>query len=79
VRVRNAAKVAQAAVMAVESQTARLPGEDVAAELVAALEREMMVLDARIKAVDAATEQRFRRHQLADVITRMPTTRRITH
>jgi transposase len=71
-RVRNAQSIAQAAVAAAKSQTVRLPGEDVAAELVAALAREVMDLDARIKQADTAIEERFRRHPLATVILSMP-------
>ncbi|WP_107079920.1 IS110 family transposase, partial [Micromonospora sp. MH33] len=71
-RVRNAATIAEAAVTAAKSQTVRLPGEDVAAELVAALAKEVIDLDTRIKQADTAIEDRFRRHRLADVIVSMP-------
>jgi transposase len=70
--VRNAAAIAEAAVAAAKTQTVRLPGEEVAAELAAALAREVMDLDARIKQTDAAIEDRFRRHRLAEVILSMP-------
>ena len=70
--VRNATTIAEAAVVAAKSQTVRLPGEDVAAELVAALAKEVMDLDTRIKQADTAIEDRFRRHRLADVIISMP-------
>jgi transposase len=70
--VRNAARIAEAAVAAAMRQTVRLPGEELAANLVAALAREVIDLNARIKDVDAAIEERFRRHRLADVITSMP-------
>jgi len=70
--VRNAATIAAAAVAAARSQTVRLPGEDVAADLVAALAKEVMDLDIRIKQADKAIEDRFRRHRLADVIVSMP-------
>ena len=69
--VRNAATIA-AAVAAARSQTVRLPGEDVAADLVAALAKEVMDLDIRIKQADKAIEDRFRRHRMADVIVSMP-------
>lgn len=71
-RVRNAATIAAAAVAAARSQTVRLPGEDVAADLVAALAKEVIDLDTRIKQADKAIEDRFRRHRLADVIVSMP-------
>lgn len=70
--VRNADVIAEAAVAAAKTQTVRLAGEEVAADLVAALAREVMDLDAGIKAADSAIEERFRRHRLADVIVSMP-------
>lgn len=70
--VRNAASIAGAAVTAVKAQTVRLPGEEVAAGLVADLAREVIALDDRIKTTDADIEGRFRRHPLAEVITSMP-------
>ncbi len=70
--VRNAATIAAAAVTAAKAQTVRLAGEDVGAGLVAELAQGVMNLDARIKTTDADIEERFRRHPLAEVITRLP-------
>jgi transposase len=70
--VRNAARIAAAAVAAAKTQTVRLPGEQVAAGLVAQLAQGVMALDDRIKQTDADIEGRFRRHPLAEVITSMP-------
>jgi len=70
--VRNAATIATAAVAAAKSQTLRLPGEEVAAGLVAELAGEVIALDDRIKTTDADIEGRFRNHPLAEVITSMP-------
>jgi transposase len=70
--VRNAPSIAHAAVAAAKAQTVRLPGEEVAAGLVAQLAKEVMALDERIKHTDADIEDRFRRHPLAEVITSMP-------
>lgn len=70
--VHNAATIAAAAVAAAKTQTVRLPGEEVAAGLVADLAQGVMTLDDRIKATDADIEDRFRRHPLAEVITSMP-------
>jgi transposase len=70
--VRNAASIAKAAVTAAKAQTVRLPGEEVAAGLVAELAREVITLDDRIKTTDADIEGRFRRHRLAEVITSLP-------
>jgi transposase len=70
--VRNAAAIAAAAVAAARTQTVRLPGEEVAAGLVADLAQGVIALDDRIKITDADIEDRFRRHPLAEVITSMP-------
>jgi len=70
--VRTAATIAAAAVTAAKSQTVRLPGEEVAAGLVAELAGEVVALDDRIKSTDADIEDRFRRHPLAEVITSLP-------
>jgi transposase len=70
--VRNASTIAAAAVSAAKAQTVKLPGEDVAATLVAELAQGVIALDDRIKTTDADIEGRFRRHPLAEVITSMP-------
>jgi transposase len=54
--VRNAETIAAAAVAAAKAQTVRLPGEEVAAGLVAELAKEVISLDARIKTTDADIE-----------------------
>ena len=70
--VRNAPSIAAAAVAAAKTQTVRLPGEQVAAGLVAELAQGVIALDERIKTTDADIEGRFRRHPLAEVITSLP-------
>lgn len=70
--VRNAESIAQAAVTAAKAQAVRLPGEDVAAELVAESAQGVIDLDVRVKAVDAEIEARFRRHPLAEAIVSLP-------
>lgn len=70
--VRNAATIAAAAVAAVKTQTVRLPGEQVAAGLVAELAQGVIALDDRIKTTDADIEDRFRHHPLAEVIISLP-------
>lgn len=70
--VRNAATIATAAVTAAKSQTVRLPGEQVAAGLVAELAQGVITLDERIKSTDTAIEERFRDHPAAEVITSLP-------
>jgi transposase len=70
--VRNASTIAAAAVAAAKTQTVRLPGEEVAAALVAELAQGVISLDDRINATDVDIEGRFRRHRLAEVITSIP-------
>lgn len=70
--VRNASTIAAAAVSAAKAQTVKLPGEEVAATLVAELAQGVITLDDRIKTTDANIEGRFRRHRLTEVITSMP-------
>ncbi|WP_460730488.1 IS110 family RNA-guided transposase, partial [Nocardia heshunensis] len=68
----TATRIAEATVAAAKTQTTRLPGEDVAAELVAALAKEVLRLDDQIAELDTAIEARFRHHRLAEVITSLP-------
>jgi transposase len=70
--VRNAAAIAASAVAAAKTQMVRLPGEQVAAGIVAELAQGVMALDERITQTDADIEDRFRRHPLAEVIISMP-------
>jgi transposase len=71
-KVRGAAALAAAAVRAAEAQTITLPGEQLAAQLVARLAEEVMALDEQIKEVDELIGDRFRRHPAATVITSLP-------
>ncbi len=57
--VRNAAMIASAAVAAAKTQMVRLPGEGVAAGLVADLAKEVIALDERIKTTDATSRTDF--------------------
>ncbi|ADG77530.1 Transposase IS111A/IS1328/IS1533 OS=Tsukamurella paurometabola (strain ATCC 8368 / DSM 20162 / CCUG 35730 / CIP 100753 / JCM 10117 / KCTC 9821 / NBRC 16120 /NCIMB 702349 / NCTC 13040) OX=521096 GN=Tpau_0896 PE=4 SV=1 [Tsukamurella paurometabola] len=70
--VRNAGPIAEAAVTAAKAQSITLPGEAIAADLVAELAQGVIDLDKRIKAADAAIEERFRRHPLAEAIVSLP-------
>ncbi|MGV0785267.1 IS110 family transposase, partial [Mycolicibacterium sp. XJ775] len=70
--VRNASAIAAAAVSAAKAQTVKLPGEEVAATLVAELAQGVIALDDRIKTTDADIEARFHRHDLAEVIISLP-------
>lgn len=69
---RNTAALARAAVTAAASQSVRLPGQDIAAQLAAELAGEVMNLGARIAQIDQRIGERFRRHRAATVITSMP-------
>src|SRR5215472_6724492 len=69
---RNAAALARTAVAAAQSQTVRLPGQDIAAQLAAGLAREVMTLGERIHQIDQLIGERFRRHHAAGLITSLP-------
>jgi transposase len=70
--IRNADRIAQAAVAAASTQTVDLPGQDVAAGVAGALAAEVLDLEARITQTDHALQARFGRHPLAEVIASMP-------
>jgi transposase len=70
--VRNAAKLAQAAVAAAHQQTVTLPGEATAAKIVARLAQGVIALDTELAELDAAIEARFRQHPTAEVIMSLP-------
>lgn len=71
-RARNATAVAQAAAAAAAAQHTAVPGERLAAQMVAHLAREVMSLDEQIAEINALIEVRFRDHPLATVITSLP-------
>jgi transposase len=70
--VRSAATLAAASVQAAETQSTSLPGEQLAAQLVARLVEGVMALDKQIKEIDQLIEDRFRGHPAADVIASLP-------
>ncbi|WP_410575779.1 IS110 family transposase [Amycolatopsis sp. cmx-4-61] len=71
-KVRNAAALAQAAVDAAGAQHASLPGEKLAATMVARLAKGVMALDEEIRELDTLIEARFRQHRHAEVILSLP-------
>lgn len=71
-KVRNYRLVAATAVEAAEAQHTAVPGEKLAAAMVARLAREVMALDEEIAETDALIEGRFRDHPHAEVILSMP-------
>lgn len=72
IREATATRIEETAVTAAKTQTTRLPGKHVTAELVADLAEEVLRLDGRITDLDTAIEARFHRHQLAEMITSLP-------
>ncbi|MFE5828302.1 IS110 family transposase [Streptomyces erythrochromogenes] len=70
--VRNADTVAATALEAAQAQRTTLPGEDVAAQIVADLAGQVLALDDRIKRVDKQIRGAFRTHPQAEIIESMP-------
>ncbi|NMM92108.1 IS110 family transposase [Rhodococcus sp. SRB_17] len=68
----TAAKIATAAVDAAKTQSVHLPAEELAAELVADLARDVLRLNALLVELDAKIESRFRQHPLAEIVISMP-------
>jgi len=71
-RVRSAEGIAATAIEAAEAQHTAVPGEKLAAAMVAKLAREVMALDEEIAETDKLIEGRFREHRHAEVITSLP-------
>ncbi|MFF4978503.1 IS110 family transposase [Streptomyces sp. NPDC001046] len=70
--VRGAHVVATAALEASQSQCTSLPGEDVAAQIVADLAAQILCLDDRLKRVDRQIREAFRTHPQAEIIESLP-------
>ncbi|MEU9018627.1 IS110 family transposase [Actinomadura sp. NPDC048394] len=71
-KVRSAAALAATAVAAAATQHTTLPGQQIAARLVAQLAEGVITLNEQLKDVDQLIEDRFRRHPCAEVIISMP-------
>jgi hypothetical protein len=71
-RVHNAAALAQTAVEAARTQSVVLPGERLAAQMVARLAKGVIALDNEIAELDELIEARFRERRHAEVITSLP-------
>ncbi|MDP9865891.1 IS110 family transposase [Streptosporangium brasiliense] len=69
---RGASELAARVFQAASSQTVTVPGEQMAALLVAQLATELIRLNALIDDVDALIADRFGRHELAEIIVSMP-------
>lgn len=73
-KVKNAAAIAATAVKAAAGQKTSLPGEKLAAAMVARLAKGIVALDEEIAELDALIEARFREHPHAEIIRSMPGT-----
>jgi transposase len=71
-KARNADAVAATAIEAANAQHTIVPGQQLAAAMVARLAEEVMALDTEIGNTDAMIEDRFRRHRHAEIILSMP-------
>lgn len=71
-KVRSAAALATTVAAAAGSQHTTLPGEQLAAQLVADMAKGVISLDEQIKQTDKLIEGRFRRHRHAAVLLSMP-------
>ena len=71
-KARNASAVATAALDAAEAQHSTVPGQQIAAAMVARLAKEVMALDTEIAETETMIEDRFRRHRHAEIILSMP-------
>ncbi|WP_037065832.1 IS110 family transposase [Pseudonocardia acaciae] len=71
-KVRGAAELATKAVTAANTQHTTLPGERLAAQLVADMAKGVMSLDEQLKHTDKLIEGRFRGHRSAEVLLSMP-------
>ncbi|MFE7114674.1 IS110 family transposase [Streptomyces sp. NPDC057654] len=70
--VRGADTVAATALEAAQAQQTALPGEDVAAQIVADLAGQLLALDDRLKRIDKQIRETFRSHPQAEIIESLP-------
>lgn len=70
-KARNADAIAVKALEAANAQHTIVPGQQLAAAVVARLAKEVMALDTEIGETDAMIEERFRRHRHAEIIVSM--------
>ncbi|MGW4398038.1 IS110 family transposase [Amycolatopsis nivea] len=71
-KVRGGEAVAVTALSAARSQHTTLPGEHVAATIVAELARQILALDDRLTAIETQIRDTFRAHPQAEIIESMP-------
>ncbi|MET9779420.1 IS110 family transposase [Streptomyces sp. NPDC006367] len=70
--VRGADTVAVTALDAAQAQQTALPGEDIAAQIVADLAMQILALEDRLKRIDQQIRDTFRRHPQAEIIESLP-------
>ncbi|MFF3934544.1 IS110 family RNA-guided transposase, partial [Streptomyces hirsutus] len=70
--VRGADTLAATALDAAHAQQTALPGEDIAAQIVADLATQILTLDDRLKRIDQQIRDTFHRHPQAEVIESLP-------
>lgn len=70
--VRGADAVAVTALEAAQAQMTSLPGEDIAAGIVADLAAQILALDDRLKRIDQQVRDTFRSHPQAEIIESLP-------
>lgn len=70
--IRSPSEIASTAVQAGHAQHTVIPGQEVAAELISRLAKEVIALDTEIAATDEMIEARFLRHRHAQTILSMP-------
>ncbi|MET8239569.1 IS110 family transposase [Streptomyces sp. NPDC005078] len=70
--VRSADTVAAAALDAAQAQHTALPGEDVAAQILADLAAQILALDDRLRRIDKQIRETFRCHPQAEIIESLP-------
>jgi transposase len=66
------AQMAEVALAAAAAQQIRLPAQEVTAQLITRLARDLLALDRRIKDLDKTIGQRLARHPQAKIITSLP-------
>lgn len=71
-KVRSAEQIAADAITAAAAQHTVVPGQDVAATIVADLATQLLALDERIKDLDVRVTTTFRAHPQADIIESLP-------
>ncbi|MET8957067.1 IS110 family transposase [Streptomyces sp. NPDC004393] len=71
-KVKNSRSLAERAVEAAERQQTSVPAEKTIAQLVRTLAEEVIALNKRIGEIDGLIEERFRGHELADIVQSLP-------